>query len=408
MRDPIKGLRWALLILIAVLTTAVLIPPERSLLVLFEALAEYREPAASSAGGGLGALGVGLPGADALEPLSGEVRRDLARFGAWPRRGAADWWSFNRRYLVQLGYTLALMLPIGVLVAAIGYVLAVSLFQTQHAGRRRLAGTLDAALDTVPYVLWVLPMLSLAYALYFGEWWLSWPYWAYLMVIYVGFGAFLLPFLIHGNLQRLRILDRTGVLDGERVTGGSAPRIYWRVLWLELRRPFAYQALYATLFAMLLEFAAFDLVAFDQPLQRYTVFTQGNLYLRDADKAEAESRQDRIRSYAAELRDLLERHPPSAGTRWADGLRAEPVRAFDPALRRALRDHLTAVSAAGAPIPPGLPPALARLAVPDQRALYFDTVATVYLHGNAALVFVLFSALLIGFDLRGYGEYGHG
>jgi hypothetical protein len=143
----IKNLRWTLITLVIVLTAAVLVPPERALLTLFDSLARYPEPAATPTdsnpdtprSGGLGSIGGlsglgGLTGGDVAQPLSSEIRLDLARFGAWPPQGAADWWAFNWRFLVQLVRTLALMLPVGVLIAAIGYVLAVGLFQLSISG----------------------------------------------------------------------------------------------------------------------------------------------------------------------------------------------------------------------------------------------------------------------------------
>jgi hypothetical protein len=331
-------------------------------------------------------------------------------FGRWPlsKTGTGEWLAFNLRYLGQLLYTLALVLPVGLLVAACAFVSAAILFRLQRGGQATLATTLETALDAVPYILWMLPALSLAYWLWDAELAIRCPYWLYLMVILLGFGAFPMPFFIHANLKRLRMLERTGVLDGERVTGGSDLRILARIWRFEMRRPFVYQALYCTLFVMLLEFSAFGIVKFDQQLQRYTIFTQGNIYDESAKDARRKAGGDRDLSFAEGVRVLLAELPPGDDRPWARHLPGRPELALDPAVDAALRDYLAANADRLAPDLYDRLRAALDLRDADQRALFFDGVAGFYFRWNTALVLGLFAALLIGFDLPAYAEDGHG
>lgn len=416
-------LKWILTVLVFATILFVTIRVELHLGVLFDGLAAHAravseldhggsfghveavQGAAGSAFGG--AFGGGFqPGVQGSPPLalSGEVRETLKGWlGAWPLDLTASglWARFNLHYLSQLAYSFAILLPVGVVIAVLAFASAVLLFDLQRRGRLRLVQGLDTVLDALPYILWVIPALTLAYWLWDRPWGMSTPYWAYLGVLFLGFGAFLLPFFIHTNLRRLLMLERRGILDGERVTGASEPVIYLRMLGFEMRRLFVYQVLYTMLFAMLLEFSAFEVVEFEQPRERYTVFTQANILSARADNAALHAGAGRELTH----RELLERLAVQAGDApWARSLAVHPAAAFDPEVRAAASRFAREGLAALEP--------QERLWVEqaldqrdaDQRDLFFDVLDGFYFWTNTALVFGLFAALFIFFDLAAYRE----
>lgn len=425
MRLRSEGLRLRLILaaIVAAVILFVILHAERELLYLFDALVAHHEARTEwvsmhgEAAGAPGGLEGGFGTADAcdpapgVDPLDSEVRAELkVWFPQWPAPtdGLRRWGAFNLYYLGQLGYTLLLLLPVGLFVAALGFISAVVLFRLHRGGRSGWARSLDTLLDALPYILWVFPVLSLAYCVWDQPWGIHWPYWFYLMILFFGFAVFLLPFFIQTDLRRLLGLERSGVLDGERVTGVSELRIYLRLLRFELRRLFAYQVLYAVLFAMLLEFSAFEIIEFNQPRAAYTVFTQGNIYLNLANKARKYAHADRPLSH----RDLMSRvvtdiaPPPGAG--WARRLAVTPAAALDPAVRVAALAHLQGRPNALSGVDAETLGRACEQGQADQRELFFAVIADFYFWSNTALVFGLFAALLIGFDLRAYAEETHG
>jgi hypothetical protein len=407
-----QGLRLLLAALMAVVIGWLVLDAERQLHGLFQALAAHqaelaRIPASASPVGGSFAP----PGAATrVEPLPGEVHQTLRQwFEGWPDgwTSAALWRGFNLMYLGQLGYTLLLLLPAGLLIALIAFAVGQLLYHLHRRGRIASAGTIDSLLDALPYILWLLPALSLAYLLWDEPYGLRFPYWSYLAIIFIGFGVFLLPFHIHTNRQRLLVLDRNGLLDGERATGMSEWRIVRRLLRFEMRRLFLYQALYASLFMMLMEFAAFEIVEFDQPRQRYTLFTQANILAEQAQGAVKDAAMNRELSHLQLLDgDIVE--PPSNAADWAARLAITPAAALNPAVHRAIVAHAQASKDSLPAAQRGALSAAFEQRPADQQALFFGVLSGAYFRLNLALVLGLFAGLFVWFDLRAYLEETHG
>lgn len=343
---------------------------------------------------------------DIATPLSSNVQsslRDLGNLQDQPRPDldiAATWSALNLRYLCQLVYGAILVLPVALLVGMLAYLAAVLLLKLDRSGRQGMAGLLDTALDALPYALWMLPALTLAYALDRGALNVRWPYEVYLMVVFFGFGTFLLPFFIHACLRQLRALERSGILAGELVTGSSEAVVFRRLWWYELRGISAYQVIYCLLFIVLLEYSAFTILEFNKPLQQRTAFTQANIYHAAAVdwrlKAEAEKDGFSFRDALAELEQYA---PELAQQPWLPRALSHQTAVLEHGVRTGAQDALYQYAER---VPPDRLDALVEgLQVPstEQNAAYFAGLSGFYFWLNAALVFGLFVWLLVGFDI---------
>lgn len=264
------------------------------------------------------------------------------------------------RYGCQLLPTVGIALLIGGCIVCLCYIIGAVLFFFELSGLSWLARGIEELLDSLPYILWLFPFLPIV--LWIAEQGLS--YWWYMAALYLSFGMFLLSFYIRDFYREFKSDYRSGIFDGERVTGTSEWMIYWRLLRFKHIPDVARKIIYTIVFVMLMEYSMFTLLNYSTMNDQYTVFNQGNLYYEQAKKildsqVTAELKKDCL-SEVSHCRDTW---LPSLVT----GL------ALSPSLRIQSNP----------------------LSVKTQRYIYFSVSSRVYLVWNLSLIVGLFSTLLI-------------
>lgn len=351
-----------------------------------------------------------LFGGCATEELSRRVERFLTGLGAphaAPGRPLARSWlaSVNAAYGEQLLFTLALVLPVALLLAAAAFIAAFLVEQAERKGWQRLSGHLIEVIDSVPYILWTIPSILLALAIYrtrpFG--WRP-PYPLYLALIFLGFGAFLLVFYLRQN--RHQIISQRVVLDGERMTGIGEARLFWRLFRFNFARTtFPRQFLYAAVFIMLLDFSFFTVLPTHQPGKAATVFGEGNQFYDRALTARVDSGCAYRDCYLEQLGRLAEAKVSDAELdALVTATLERPGRALDLERRQAIcrsvrKAGRTASSAEERRLLDDLSQTL-ELSATEQEAIFFGQLSRFYIELNCCLTFALFFIVFMAFDAR--------
>jgi len=316
--------------------------------------------------------------------------------------------GINLAYGKQLLFTLAVVLPVAVVLAAFAFVLAFLVEQAERRGWRGLSGRVVEILDAVPYILWTIPAIFLALVLLrsrpFGG---RLPYPLYLALIFLGFGTFLLVFYLRQN--RHRIIAQRVVLDGERMSGIGEVRLFWRLFRFHFApTTFPRQALYAAVFIMLLDFTFFTILPTHQPGKPSTVFAEGNYYHELTLHAHADAACGRPVCYLQTL-ERLERSGAGDAqlTAAAQAILSHPGRALDLERRQDLCHRLQAASETATAADRTFLGELAQsLELPgiEQEAIFFQQLAHFYIRLNCCVAFAFFFIVFIVFDARVFSD----
>jgi len=387
----------ALAALVAVATA------ERRLQATFEALSHFEESPAGTQEPDLfdGAQG---EGAGTLSGATARWRDELDRSDGGGGTPAGRWRAVNGQYLRQLGLTLLLVVPVGAALSLAAYVLAAATEWAEREGWGGAARLLVASFEAPPYILWSIPFLMLALWLRRDLTWFEAPYGVYLVVVFLGFGAFVVSMFFRQCREQIRLCRP--LLDSEALTGIGEVRLFARLFRLQITRSvLPRQWLYGAVFVMLFDFS-FCVV--DPPVHErsmpLTVFAQGYFHRLQADDVLRTYGPDREVRAIADLERLAdcETLGPalSQGTR---ALVARPYLAFDSRLTSALAEELErALADCGEETRGLVERALVsiRLSAVDQDALLFGELSRFYAWLNWCLVFVPFGALFVLFDAR--------
>lgn len=367
---------------------------------------------------GRGAAGVqaAAGGADDLfaacapEALSRRVERFLSGLGP-AGQGAArplarSWLAgVNFVYLGQLLFTLALVLPVALVLAAAAFVLAFAVEQAERKGWQGLSNRLIDLIDGVPYILWTIPFILLALAIHRTRPF-DWrpPYWLYLALVFLGFGAFLLVFFLRQNRQQ--IVSQRVVLDGERMTGIGETRLFWRLFRFSfLPATFPRQWLYGAVFIMLFDFSFFTVLPTHQPGKTSTVFAEGNyLYERtltaraDAGCAFRDCYLEQLEQLSAAPLADAELAATVAATLRHPGLALDVERRRD-VCQRVRQEGRNAGSEESRRRLDELSRTL-ELSASEQEAIFFGRLSRFYIQLNCCVTFALFFTVFMVFDAR--------
>lgn len=343
-------------------------------------------------------------------PVIQRFRKRMPPSAEGPPSLGGAWLTLHAEYSLQLGYTLLLVLPTAFLVAFAAFGLACLAEVCDARGWYWLSGATLDVFNTLPYVLWSMPALYVA---------LTWrdyglPYMLYLMLIFSGFGMFLMVFFLRQNRQQLRALQMTGVLDGERLSGRSDRQIFWRFFCLQFfNTTFLRQWSYAVLFIMLFDFSFYGIHKIQHPGEPMTVSAQGNVYYSRFISNTSRARLAVQKTYmqaidpllALELRNRPVQQLVQAMVRF-------PVLALQPVHRRDIcqqvrreaeaepdtkrRDRLLQLASHMV------------MSVEEQKALFYRALAQWHIGLNGCLFFAMFWAIFLCFDLKGWLRDGYG
>jgi hypothetical protein len=332
-------------------------------------------------------------------PLPQDLVEDARDFGTLDDASAmrAGWFADYRQLLAR---SLLFVVPIAVLLPMLIYMLAA----LAEEGANRLApwrGIPERFVDIfdqMPYILWSLLGISVAGWFFSSQPLGRMPEWfyhaGYRLITLTGFGLFLFVFLFREQRDRLRTLRRSGIIDAERVTGISPPRIYQRLFWYRFKPLYLRQVLYLALFIMLLEFSFNIIYPFHKPGGGETVFYRGGDLFRKAGTANETARishgqagtplealrrrLEQLAAADAEVRSLLRQPEESiASRRWL----AQVAQ--------------TAVPGSGDEAPGAWP----RLKEIDRLAAYWSAQRDAYIALNALVLFSMFMLVFVLFDL---------
>jgi hypothetical protein len=336
--------------------------------------------------------------ATAVDSLPTEIAQDASRFGQLDDAGRmhAGWFADYRR---QLAWTLCLVLPVAALLPLLVYMLAALVEEgvNRVAPWRSIPERVIELFDQLPYILWSLIAISTAFWFFhaqpFGRLPESLYHAAYRLITLTGFGLFLFVFLFREQRDRLRSLQRSGIIDAERVTGISSLRIYQRLFRYRFKPVFLRQMLYLALFIMLLEFSFNIIHPFHMAGGAETVFSHGGELFRQARRAdrnallahgEDTTPQKTLQQWAEQ--------PGERGTA-ATRLLTYPELLIGPSPWGLSSDQAPS-GGMGASDNSGL-----RLQPIDRQAAYWAAQRDAYIALNALMLFSLFMLLFIRFDL---------
>ena len=159
--------------------------------------------------------------------------------------------ALNMNYLKETGYTLTSMSIPAILICLIAYCIACVTEENLIKGHQQWPELFSEFFDFLPYVIWLLPFITLAFFLDLKY---NIHFFLYDMIIYTGFGMFLMFFYIRQNRRIIKTLHAKGILDGERLLGISTLQLYFHLFMLQFRKKmFLRQLLYALIFIMLMD-----------------------------------------------------------------------------------------------------------------------------------------------------------
>jgi len=326
----------------------------------------------------------------------------------------AAWWDINKQYLFQFFYTVSLLLPIAILISILAYALA----SLAHIIDRwwGFGDFLVNGLDWFPYILWTLPFIGFAVALSAADL----PGFLYLLVIFFGFGMFLVPFFARHNRRQLLTLQAIGMLDGERLVGYSELKILVRLFRYQfLSTIFIRHCIYCVLFIALMDYCFSSIINYRGIDQNRTVFNEASFLYQKADlhKQEARGHGPLALSQLVALQNfgVMDKDILLALNRFFDEptflLIPQARNDFRNAIKMRVSDPNNALSRntekkSKDPTPLDTKTALHdwlnlfSVTVDEQESIYLARLSSFYVSINSSIVFLLFFIMFIYFDLK--------
>ncbi len=319
--------------------------------------------------------------------------------------------AINRHYISSLIMTLFIAIFSASILSLLAYRIAMLIdgWEAQHQFAR--ASVLEHLFDTLPYILWSIIGLSIAFTILGQNPASEGRYVVFLLLIYLGFGLFLLPFFVQENTRQFRQARNDGVFDGERMSGLSDKRIRLRLLRYRFSSNMARQILYAAIFMMLFDFSLYDgenVRGSYQLAYTPTVFVQASVYYkRNYQLAELQADS---KNYRKLLSAFAEQAPAEHSAQpLVKQLLEQPwqlfVRANQTRLQQLIKQEppVSITINSGAQLKTYDKNSLLRqlvLSKNEQNAIFFKQISDNHLYMNVLVLFGLFLVVFSLFDLR--------